>query len=101
MGNARQVAAVCIHAPSFSIPYPRQLVGGQTAARTIVLGGSRLKGADKAVWQEYKCTHVSRYRMLCAMGPRWSFGVSNRSRVWTSALFGDARRRWSAHPAGS
>lgn len=27
----------------------------------------------------------------------WRF--SNRSRVWPSSLLGDARRRWSAHPA--
>jgi len=60
MGNARQVAAVCIRAPSFSIPYPRQVVGGQTAARTIVLISGQIKGADKAACQEYKCTPMSR-----------------------------------------
>ncbi|MFV3314230.1 hypothetical protein [Pseudomonas sp. NY15374] len=30
MGNARQVAAVCIRAPSLSIPDPTREEGGQT-----------------------------------------------------------------------
>ena len=35
MGNARQVAAVCIHAPSFSIPDPALERDGETEPAVI------------------------------------------------------------------
>lgn len=35
MGNARQVAAVCIRAPSFSIPDPKPEEGRQTESGVI------------------------------------------------------------------
>jgi len=35
MGNARQVAAMCIRAPSFSIPDPVLEEGGQTESEVI------------------------------------------------------------------
>jgi hypothetical protein len=59
MGNARQVAAVCIHAPSFSIPDPALEEGRQTEPGFIDF-------AWRLIWQsetgkipkEYKCALV-------------------------------------------
>ncbi|MNE19487.1 hypothetical protein D3C80_1125740 [compost metagenome] len=42
MGNARQVAAVCIRAPSFSIPDPVLEEGGQTESGVIGFVGSSI-----------------------------------------------------------
>ncbi|MBV4535588.1 MULTISPECIES: hypothetical protein [Pseudomonas] len=59
MGNARQVAAVCVHAPGFSIPDPALERDGQTEPGVIGFVWRLIQQREVSkTAKEYKCALV-------------------------------------------
>ncbi|HEN8735859.1 TPA: hypothetical protein U8207_004307 [Pseudomonas putida] len=59
MGNAQQVAAVCVHAPSFSIPDPALEEGRQTEPGFIDFFWRQIWQSESGkIPKEYKCALV-------------------------------------------